>query len=367
MRYSIGKSHNSQVESCVSEVTAKFKNPKLILFFSPVQHFEEYAQLIHSKFPESISMGMTTIVSLSKEGADKNALMAVGIEEGIRCSADVLEHVDRYPIRYVERVIKCADQIGTNKNTVCLEFTTALLCAEESVLSTLNSVLLDRGIQVFGGTAGDDGSASGTKVALNGVVREKSTVFALIHNERGAIRYYRENIYSPIPGSKMISTKVDMATRKVIEFDHEPAAKAYARTLGISEAEITRHFDTNPVGRVVGDDIFITANCTLEKDKSIIYHARVYNNSNTVVLERDDYKAVNQETMGKIKKENPNPSFAIMCNCLARSLMFEGDGYIQEFARKAGNTLGDYVGFSGYGEQLGQHHFNMTMVIAVFE
>lgn len=38
--------------------------------------------------------------------------------------------------------------------------------AEKCVLSALNAVLLDKGIPVFGGTAGD----TGTKVSLNGRV-----------------------------------------------------------------------------------------------------------------------------------------------------------------------------------------------------
>ena len=73
MEYNIGKSNNGNVEMCVQEATAKFRKPKLILFFSPVNHFEEYASLIHQKFPDSISMGATVIASFAQNGAEKNA------------------------------------------------------------------------------------------------------------------------------------------------------------------------------------------------------------------------------------------------------------------------------------------------------
>ncbi|MDF2937010.1 MAG: hypothetical protein K0Q90_2383, partial [Paenibacillaceae bacterium] len=47
--------------------------------------------------------------------------------------------------------------------------------------------------------------------------------------------------------------------------------------------------------------------------------------------------------------------------------LFEGDGYLNGFAQDMSAALGNYVGFAGYGEQLGQQHFNQTMVLAVFE
>lgn len=367
MEGNIGVSSNSSAESCVNEATAKFKRPKLILFFSPVEHFKEYAELIHKKFPDSISMGATTIAAFSNSGADKRALKAVGIESGITCSAGVLEDADKYPIRYVERVKKCVDDVKNDRNTICLEFTTALLCAEESVLSTLNTILWERKIPVFGGTAGDAGTATGTMVALNGVVHERSCVFTVIHNEGGAIKIFQENIYAPISGEVYTVTKADAQNRTVMEYNHQPAVKVMAKELGVPESEVTNYFDTNPVGRIVGDNMFITANCALGKGQSITYHARIYENSKVVVLKPDDYRSIVQRTMEKIKKEVPKPSFSIMCHCLARTLLFDGEGYLTEYAKSMGNVLGNYIGFSGYGEQYGEQHVNQTLLVAVFE
>jgi hypothetical protein len=56
-----------------------------------------------------------------------------------------------------------------------------------------------------------------------------------------------------------------------------------------------------------------------------------------------------------------------MVNCLARSILFEGDGYLNEFAKTVGASVGNYIGFAGYGEQLKEQHFNQTMILAVFE
>lgn len=367
MEYNIGMSSRPEAEMCVQEATASLRKPKLILFFSPVEKFEEYSALIHQKFPESICMGATTMVAWSRGSADKRTLKVVGIESGIQCSAGVLEDIDRYPLKYADRVRKCVDEVKNTKNTICLEFTTALLCAEESVLTALNTVLSDENIPVFGGSAGDEGTAKATKVSLNGKVCERGCVFAIIHNEGGAIKVFRENIYSPKTGNILTATKVDSRTRTVFEYDNQPAAKVFARELGVSESQIKSYIDTNPVGRIVGNEMYITANCAVTPEKGMVYHARIYNNSKVMVLKPDNYREIIQKTVQRIKKEIPRPSFSIVCHCLARTILFEKEGYVSEYSGILDTTLGNYIGFSGYGEQYGTQHFNQTMTVAVFE
>lgn len=86
-----------------------------------------------------------------------------------------------------------------------------------------------------------------------------------------------------------------------------------------------------------------------------------------VLLELDDYKSISKETLRKVKEDVPHPSFAILVHCLARSLLYEGEGYLNDFAKQVGEVTGGYLGFSGYGEQEGRQHFNQTMILAVFE
>lgn len=367
MEYNIGVGRGTDLEASVQEATAKFRNPKLILFFSEVDVFDQYTELMHRKFPNCICMGATSIAMFSHTGADKSGIKAIGFESGIKCSAGVLEDVDKYPIKYVERVKRCVDAVGETRNTICLEFTTALLCAEESVLSALNTVLIDKGIPVFGGTAGDSGTATGTKVSLNGRVCPRSSVFAIIHNEGGAIKVFRENIYKPVTGHILTATKADGLTRTVYEYNHQPASKVFASELGVPESQISDYFDTNPLGRVVGNELYITANCAKAGNQGITYHARIYNNSKIMVLGPENYKETIAQTMERIRQEVPRPSLSIMCHCLARTLLFDGDGYLNEYAKTMSSVLGNYIGFSGYGEQYGEQHFNQTMTVAVFE
>ncbi|OOM81278.1 FIST N-terminal domain-containing protein [Clostridium sp. BL-8] len=366
MKYKIGKSVKNNFDEAISEATIGLNSPKLILFFSNVDQFEGYAEKIKEKFNSSIVIGSTTFAGFCKDGAYKNGLLLMGIEDGIECYGGVLEEVERYPLKYVDRITECVNKFHDTSNTVCFEISSALISCEELALSTLNSVLEDKKIPLFGGSAGDPGRAEKTMISFNGKVYSNACAFVIIKNLSGRIKLYRENIYKPTE-HYFTATKVDVRNRIVHEYDNKPAAKVMAEALNTTINELPKYLDSYPLGRIIGSDMYITANQMVTENNGMAYHARVYNNSKMVLLEPDAYKNVIRQTINKVKKDVPNPSLSIMVNCLARSMLFEKDGYLNEFAKNMSGALGDYIGFAGYGEQLGEQHFNQTMVLAVFE
>lgn len=371
MNYKILRSSKNDAKEAVIEATMGLKSPKLILFFSGTEHFKEYTIEMKKNFQTSIIIGSTTYVGICNDGAFKDNLIVLGIEDGIECYGGVLEDVDKYPLKYIERVSECVDKIVDCSNTVCFEVCNALIGCEEIVLSTLNSVLDEKGIPLFGGTAGDEGQAENTMISFNGIVYDKACVFVIIKNLKGKIKFYRENIYNENIFKQMAkhftATKVEVRERIVYEYDNRPAADVIAEALNTTIDKLPEYFDNHPMGRIIGEDVYITANNAVVSNNGIAYHARIYKNANMVILEPSDYRSVIKDTIDKIKKDIPKPSLSIMVNCLARSMLFESNGYLNEFAKEMGTALGDYIGLSGYGEQLDKQHFNQTMVVAVFE
>ncbi|WKY46513.1 FIST N-terminal domain-containing protein [Eubacteriaceae bacterium ES3] len=366
MNYRIGFSNNSQPELALSEACRELRHPKLVLYFSGVEDFPEYTKRISEQFPEAITMGATTFAAFCKDGAYKETLMIIGFEDGIRCKAGILENADKYPLKNFSRVEAASRDFNRPENTFCLEFSSALIRCEELVLSTLNAVLVKKKIPVFGGSSGDHGNAEETMIALNGITYQDASVFVMIENQGGKIRFYRENIYKPTKHS-FKSTSVDVRSRVVREYNQKPAANVMADALGVSVREMPGLLDKYPLGRIIGNEMFIVANNQVVDGRAMEYHARIYNNSQIVLLEPDDYRAVIRKTLEQVKNDCPKPSLTLMVNCLARSMLFESEGFLNEFAKIVGNTVGNYVGFSGYGEQLREQHFNQTMILAVFE
>lgn len=366
MNYKILKSLKSNYKEAVLEATNGIKSPKMVLFFSSAEHFQEYTVELKKIFETSIVIGSTSFAEFCNDGAYKSGLVVIGFEDGIECYADVLEDVDKYPIKYTKRISNCVNKIKDYSNTVCFEICSALVSCEEFVLSTLNAVLDEKKIPLFGGSSGDEGKAENTMISFNGIVYNKACVFVIIKNMGGKIKLYRENIYKPTD-NYFTATKVDLRKRIVYEYDNKPAAEVIAKALNTTIEKLPKYLDNHPIGRIVGDDMYITANKAVCENKGIEYHARVYKNENMVLLEPSDYKETINNTINQIKKDIPKPSLSIMVNCLARSMLFESDGYLNEFAKEMATALGNYIGFSGYGEQLNKQHFNQTMVIAVFE
>lgn len=362
MNYKIGKSKSHNVDEAILEASEGLKSPKLIVFVSDVTHFEEFSTNLKERFKESIIIGTTSYAEFCNQGVFKDSLLILGIE----CYGNVLEDAEVYPFKYVERIGECVEKIKDVSNTVCFEISSGLKNCEELVLSTFNAVLSEKNIPVFGGTTGNNGTVEKTLVSFNGQVFDNACVFVIIKNLGGKIRLYKENIYKKTD-NYFTATKVDLRNRIVHEYDNKPAAQVISQALNTTVDKLPQYLGNYPLGRIVGDEMYIVANNKIEENDALSYHARIYTNSKVVLLEPDDYKRVLNETISRIKNEIPSPSLSIMINCLARSMFFESTGYIDEFAKNIGNALGDYIGFSGYGEQLNCEHFNQTMVIAVFE
>ncbi|MDF2938449.1 MAG: hypothetical protein K0Q90_3822, partial [Paenibacillaceae bacterium] len=311
MKYSVGRSSKPDGVEAVAEAAAGLSSPKLVLFFSDVEHFESYNEAMQERFPGSITLGSTTFAGFCTDGAYKEGLLVLGIEDGIECHAGILEDASRYPLRYVERVTECVEKFRSTENTVCFEISTALVSCEELVLSTLNSVLEDKGIPLFGGSAGDYGRAEQTMISYNGTLYTNACAFVIIKNLGGNIRLYRENIYKPT-AHYFTATRVDERNRVVHDYDNRPAAKVVAEALGTTVDGLGKYLDSYPMGRLIGDEMYITANQMVTANDGMSYHARVYNNSQMVLLEPDDYKAVIGRTIAQVKKDIPRPALSIM-------------------------------------------------------
>jgi hypothetical protein len=370
MEHKIGRSSRKDAKAAVQEACQEMgPKPALVIFIADIDSFTAMNQEMYRRFPDSTLVGTSSIAAFCHAGSFRQSLLVLTFESGIDCQAGVLDEAGRCPLKYVNRIENCLQKLGPadGKDTICLSFATALIGCEELVLSTLNSVLCHRHIRVFGGTAGDHGRAEGTMVALNGQVRPDACVFVLLRNIGGHIHLFRENIYKPTR-HHFIATKVDIINRRVLEFNSQPAADAIADAFGLNCQQLDmKLLDSHPLGRMVGSEMYIVANAAVDKDHHAMdYHSRIYRNDQVILLEPDDYQQVNQQTIADIKKTVPQPQLSLMVNCLARTLLFDSNGYTDRFAREMGTALGDYIGFGGYGEQLDDEHFNQTMIAAVF-
>lgn len=340
--------------------------PKVIFLSSDYENFSWYSSQIAARYPKASVIGMSSYVVFSSEGFSAKGLTLMALNSGIECATGVLLEVTRYPMRYAAQIEQALSQLSDLKNCCCIEVTTAFGNGEELVLDTFKSVLLEKEIPVFGGSAGSTEGTRKTLVSLNGTVYEEACVFVLLHNLNGRILLYCENMFQPTEHF-FTATSVNCEERAVYEYDRRPAAAALSDALNVPMEELSEQLLTHPMGRMLGDDIYITDSEKINEDGMITYYTRIYNHTKMVLMEPDDMEQVWERTAQKVRNDTTAISFSFIVNCLSRSKYFEQEHKFYDFAKKLKQEYGPYLGVSGFGEQMNFEHLNQTMVLAIFE
>jgi hypothetical protein len=201
---------------------------------------------------------------------------------------------------------------------------------------------------------------------VNGRLYSDACCYAVIKNTKGKIRTYRENIYKLKENAKLhTATKVNMSKKELCKLDNRPAADVYAEELGISRSQIVDNVLENPLGRVVGDEVFICSQYQVANDGTLTCYKRVNENDAIAILQLDDYTLINEETRKRIKAENSSISFIFSVNCIYRHLLFSQKNHLNDYMKDM-KSLGPHLGVVGGGEQYKSQHVNQTMVCAVF-
>lgn len=360
-----GNDRVAVLESAVQQIAGDEK-PQLIIFFSDLENFSYYATGLKKAYPSALTAGSTTYNIFSSEGHAHQGLSVLAVYSGIECTCGVLHEISRHPMKYADSIRSAFDSLSSAENTCCLAFTTAFSKGEELVLDTFKSVLADTGVSVFGVSAGSEQHGLLTFVSLNGEVFENSSVFVFIRNLNGKIAVCKENIFRP---TDMFVTATDVypEERIVYEYDGEPAANVIAEKLGVSVSALPGILPLHPMGRLVGNDVYISDSDTIGSEGEISYFSQIYNFTKLALLEVDDIDRVWSETKAAVNRQISSPSFSIAVNCISRTKYFESINRFDDFVRCLNTNYGCFVGVTGYGEQLDFVHLNQTMVLACFE
>ena len=190
----------------------------------------------------------------------------------------------------------------------------------------------------------------------------KGAVFTLIKSNVDT-KLYKENIFIS-QNIFMNITKANEKERKIIEIDNKPARLRYAELLGISPSQIENATLKNPIGRKIGDSIYISSIAGIEGDTLNMY-AQVFENTKVEILKAQSALDIQKQTINQINSDFKE-IYGIFCiNCILRFLQFEAEGNLQELS-KGLKSIGEYGGFVSYGEQFNKQHLNRTLTMLVF-
>lgn len=351
MRQFFGKSQTGNLQEAVRGLS----KPQLILLLSNSEQFEAHVKKLEALYPNVPSIGCIGM-SYDTKVVEKG-VGVIAFYDGISAAANVLEEVSVMPVKYIERLKQDVHKINSSsENTVCIDFCTG---NDACVLTTVYSVLKHNNISLVGET-GDGG-----KVSANGKVYQDAVVYALVKNNRGKVKTYKENIYHQMGDYRFIASRTDKANYKIGLLNGMPAKQVYQDILHVTEKEIQTQTFKNPFGKINGDDTCIIS--IKEVSGNALACFRQVNDSDVLImLELGDYKAVVRDTIKKIKRDFPQISAVFSVNCLFRYLLFTENHYMDEYLKDM-STLNNHAGLVGYGEHYNNRFVNQSMTCVVFE
>ena len=351
MRQLFGMSQRGNLQEAVRGL----RNPQLIMLLSNGDQFESHVEQLEKLYPRVPSIGCIGM-SYDTKVVEKG-VGVVAFYDGVSATANVLEEVSVMPVKYIERLERDVRTINSlNEDTVCIDFCTG---NDACALTTIYSVLKHKNISLVGGT-GDAG-----KVSANGKVYQDAVAYALVKNNHGRVKTYKENIYHQMGNYRFIASKTDKAKYILGKLNGVPARQVYQDILHVTEKEIQTQTFKNPFGKINGDDICIIS--IKEVSGNALTCFRQVNDSDVLImLELGDYKAIVKDTIRMIQNDFPKISAVFSVNCLFRYLLFTDNHYMEEYLREM-SALGNHVGLVGYGEHYNNRIVNQSMTCVVFE
>ena len=330
-------------------------NPQFIMLLSNDAQFEEHVQALEKRYPGIPSIGC---IGMSYQtGVVEHGVGIIAFSDGVTAAANVLEQVSTMPVKYIQRLERDMQTVGgSSRDTVCIDF-----CAgnDACVLTTIYTALRQRGISLVGGT-GDQG-----KVSANGRVYQDAVAYALVRNQNGRVKTYKENIYHQLGNYRFIASNTDRSNYILGSLNGKPAKQVYKSILHVTDEEILTRTFQNPFGKINGDDTCIISIKEVHGN-SLACFRQVNDSDVLILLELGDYQAITRETIAQICREFPRRSAILSVNCLFRYKLFSEHNYMQTYLREMA-SLGCHAGFVGYGEHYNNRFVNQSMTCVVFE
>ncbi len=351
MRQFFGMSQSGDLMEALSTL----ENPQFIMLMSNNAQFEKHVKALEKYYPGVPSIGcvgMSYDTRMVEEGVGVVAFL-----DGVSAAANVLEEVSVMPVKYISRLEEDLQKVNAaSEDTICIDFCSG---NDACVLTTINTVLRQRGISLVGGT-GDAG-----KVSVNGKIYQDAVVYALVRNHNGRVKTYKENIYRKLGNYRFIAADTDKENYVIGTLNGKSAKQVYQSILHVTDEQILTQTFQNPFGKINGDDICIISIKEVQGDALACF--RQVNDSDVLILlQLADYEEVVQHTIRTICKDFPQRSAVFSVNCLFRYKLFCERDYMQTYLQQMAE-LGSHAGLVGYGEHYNNRFVNQSMTCVVFE
>ncbi|UDL04499.1 nitric oxide-sensing protein NosP [Marinobacter sp. CA1] len=335
-----------------------------VLFFCSADY--DLAQLgpaLEAAFPGVLVCGCTTAGEITPQGYGRGCMTAIALDRrhfAVDCA--LIQELEGFSLQDAQACIdrllatcRDADLAPVRDHTFAITLLDGLSSREELVLATLNAAL--GSIPQFGGSAGDDERLNDTHVYFRGRFHNHAAIVMLVNTPLD-FRVFSTH-HMTATEQKLVVTRADSDRRTVHELNAEPAARAYARAVGVTEAELDRKtFALHPMAVRIGGHHFIRSVQRVNADGSLTFYCAVETGIVMTMMRTGSLQQSLQDQLEQAEAVVGQPLVTIGCDCFLRRLEAEVTGIDQNI----GEFLSRHrvMGFNSYGEQFDGMHINQT-------
>lgn len=355
-------------EEAIIEIKNGFTgiHPKMMVFFaSSIFDQQDISREMKEAFSNAQVFGCSTAGEIVSGKVLKNSLVAMAFDEEtisdvkVEVAQNIKEGMD---IRGIFNNFRQYYSVPANKMSpneyVGIILIDGLSLAEEKIMDTVGDLT---NVVFVGGSAGDDLKFSATHVYANGQAYTNAAVLTLI-KPAVSFDFIKTQSFRALD-KRFIATKVNEYSREILEFDNQPAAKTYAEALNTTPDDLSNRFMHNPLGLLIGEDIYVRSPQQTKGD-NVAFYCAIKQGMELALLESTNIVNDTRASVEEKRKGNGNISGIINFHCILRTLDLEQQGLTEEY----GKIFSDIptIGFSTYGEEyLG--HINQTSTMLVFK
>lgn len=357
----------TDARQAVQEFHAAVTQPDmaLVIFFCSSEYdLDALAREMDRRFAGVPVVGCTTAGEIGPAGYREHSLSGASFPAGV-CTA-VTGHLDRLQqfvmsggqafVQPLQQVLATRAPSANPQNSFAFLLIDGLSVREEPVTRALQHALGD--IPLLGGSAGDGLRFANTYVYHDGRFHADSAVLALITTSLPFRAFMTQHFVSG--DERLVVTEADISHRIVKEINGLPAAREYARVVGVELRDLDpMRFAAWPVVVRIGDTDYVRSIQKVNPDGSLTFFCAIEEGLVFRVARGLDLVQNLERTFDNIRAEIGPPQIVFTCDCILRNLEIRQGG----FKERVGEIFrrNNAVGFSTYGEQYRGMHVNQTL------
>ncbi len=321
------------------------------------------AKALHAQFGDVNLVGCTTAGEITPQGYLAGALTGFSLAAPALDVGTALVSVKPFDATAtaaaVDRLVGGLGQRDglppSATDTFAFLLIDGLAMQEELVVSCIHKQL--QGIEMIGGSAADDTRFGATHIYHGGRFHQNVALLNLVRTDLPFVTFRTQHFVHS--DKRMVVTKADSAQRIVNEINGKPAAREFARLVGLPLTDLTPMvFATHPVVVRVGGQYYVRSIARVNPDESLTFFCAIDEGIVLTIAKGVDMVANLQKAFDDVHAAIGPPQLVLGCDCILRRLETEREGIKERIGDIF--TRNNVVGFATYGEQFNSMHVNQT-------